>query len=139
MSTRPTIVLYDGWCSVCSNAAQRLRDLDGERGRLKLVDLRIDDSLVQEHQLDPKEIRRVMHVITPDGRVLVAMDAVRATMQAVGRGWLIAWTRIPLISWVCDRLYLWFANNRLRFFPSKASCENGSCKTDHGSDVDRAN
>lgn len=121
MSTPPTIVLFDGWCSVCSNVTQRLRDLDGDRGRLRLIDLRLDDTLVQEHQLDPKEIRRVMHVITPDGRVLVAMDAVRATMRAVGRGWLIAWTRIPLITWVCDRLYLWFAHNRLRFFPMKQS------------------
>lgn len=119
MAHTPTIVLYDGWCSVCTNVAKRLRTLDDGRGRLELVDLREDERLLTLHQLDPKEIRRVMHAITPDGRVLVGMDAVRETMRAVGRGWLLAWTGLPLISWVCDRLYLWFANNRLRFFPVK--------------------
>lgn len=116
---KPTIVLYDGWCSVCSGIADRLRTLDRGRGRLKLVDLRTDDTLLKEHDLEPKEIRRVMHAITPDGRVCTAMDAVRQTMRAANRGWLIAWTRLPIVSWLCDRFYLWFANNRLRFFPAK--------------------
>lgn len=119
MSHAPTIVLFDGWCSACTHVAQRLRKLDDGRGRLELVDLRQDDSLVRAHALEPKEVRRVMHAITPDGRVLIAMDAVRACMRAVDRGWLLAWTRLPLISWVCDRFYQWFANNRLRFFPMK--------------------
>lgn len=119
MPASPTIVLYDGWCSVCTGAAQRLRKLDNNRSRLQLIDLRQDDTLIKQHDLEPKEIRRVMHAITPDGRVLTAMDAVRETMRAVGRGWMLAWTTIPGISWLCDRLYLWFANNRLRFFPAK--------------------
>lgn len=119
MPDTPTIVLYDGWCSVCTSVADRLRQLDDNRGRLTLVDLRQDDTLLKQHNLEPKEIRRVMHAITPDGRVLIAMDAVRAAMRAVGRGWLIAWTRLPLISWVCDRFYIWFAHNRMRFFPMK--------------------
>ena len=99
--------------------ADRLRQLDDNRDRLTLVDLRQDDTLLKQHNLEPKEIRRVMHAITPDGRVLIAMDAVRAAMRAVGRGWLIAWTRLPLISWACDRFYIWFAHNRMRFFPMK--------------------
>lgn len=119
MPDTPTIVLYDGWCSVCSSVADRLRQLDDNRGRLALVDLRQDDTLLKQHNLESKEIRRVMHAITPDGSVLIAMDAVRAAMRAVGRGWLIAWTKLPLISWVCDRFYIWFAHNRMRFFPMK--------------------
>lgn len=130
MTADPTIVLYDGWCSVCSQLADRLRKLDDGRGRLKLLDIRQDDAIVREHNLDPKEVRRVMHAITPEGRVLVAMDAVRATMHAVGRGWLLAWTRIPLISWVCDRFYIWFAHNRIRFFGNKQACDDGSCRID---------
>ena len=113
---RPTVVLYDGICPTCTHVAARLRRLDDGRGRLLLVNLREDTTYTQQHDLHPAEVRRVMHAITPDGRVHKAMDAVRVTMQAVGRGWLLAWTRLPLISWVVDRFYLWFANNRLRFF-----------------------
>ncbi len=128
MPPTPTIVLYDGWCSACTAATQRLRKLDNNRDRLKLIDLRTDDTLVKAHNLDPKEIRRVMHAITPDGRVLTAMDAVRETMRAVNRGWLVAWTKLPLVSWLCDRFYLWFAHNRLRFFGRADACAGDSCK-----------
>jgi predicted DCC family thiol-disulfide oxidoreductase YuxK len=129
MTDAPTKVLYDGWCVMCARAAERLRRLDRGRSRLEMIDLRQEDALVREHQLDAKEVRRVMHAITPDGEVLVAMDALRATMRAVNRGWMIAWTRIPLISWACDRFYLWFANNRLRFFKVKDPCDD-ACSID---------
>ena len=120
MPHQPTItVLYDGWCSVCSAGAQRLIKLDNNRGHLRMLDLRTHNELIDKHNLSPSEVRRVMHAITQDGQVLTAMDAVRATMRAVNRGWLVAWTKLPLISWLCDRFYLWFANNRLRFFPIK--------------------
>jgi predicted DCC family thiol-disulfide oxidoreductase YuxK len=120
MPHQPTItVLYDGWCSVCSAGAQRLTKLDNNRGHLRMLDLRTHNELIDKHNLSPSEVRRVMHAITQDGQVLTAMDAVRATMRAVNRGWLVAWTKLPLVSWGCDHFYLWFANNRLRFFPIK--------------------
>tara|TARA_E500000318_G_scaffold1676_3_gene2213 strand:+ start:55197 stop:55586 length:390 start_codon:yes stop_codon:yes gene_type:complete len=124
MPDAPTIVLYDGICPSCNHVADRLRRIDDGRGKLKLVDLRQDQTYSEAHDLHPAEIRRVMHAITPDGRVHKAMDAVRVTMQAVDRGWMLAWTKLPLISWVCDRLYLWFAKNRLRFFKGKRSCDD---------------
>lgn len=118
-----TIVLYDGWCSVCSASATKLQRMD-KHDRLNMIDLREDPSIIETHALDPKEVRRVMHAITPDGEIVTAMDALRATMSAIGRGWMLAWTRIPIISWICDRLYLAFANNRLRFFKRKHACDD---------------
>ena len=128
MPERKTIVLYDGWCSVCSASATKLRRMD-KHDRLELISLRDDAAHIETHGLDPKEVRRVMHAITPEGEVLVAMDALRATMSAVGRGWMLSWTRIPIISWICDRFYLWFANNRLRFFKRKHACDD-ACSID---------
>ncbi len=123
-----TIVLYDGWCSVCSASATKLRRMD-THNRLDMIDLRQDPSIIDTYALDPKEVRRVMHAITPEGEMLVAMDALRATMRAVGRGWMLAWTRIPIVSWVCDRFYMWFADNRLRFFKRKHACDD-ACSID---------
>jgi predicted DCC family thiol-disulfide oxidoreductase YuxK len=94
-----------------------------------MIDLRQDPSIIDTYALDPKEVRRVMHAITPEGEVLIAMEALRATMRAIGRGWMLAWTRIPVVSWVCDRFYMWFARNRLRFFRVKEPC-NDACSID---------
>ncbi len=55
----------------------------------------------------------MLHVRTPDGRVVCAMEAVRAAYRAVGLGWLVAPTGWPGLRPVFDRLYAAFARNRL--------------------------
>ncbi|MBL4697321.1 MAG: DUF393 domain-containing protein [Phycisphaerales bacterium] len=129
----PTIVLYDGWCSLCCASADKLRKLDNSRNRLKMVDLRQESKLLEKHNLDPSEVRRVMHTITPDGQVHLAMDALRHAMTAVGRGWMINWTKLPIIRWITDPLYLCLAHNRLRWF-GKSKCSDDACSIDQSSD-----
>ncbi len=122
----PTIVLYDGWCSVCSKGAAKLNKLDNNRGLLRTIDLRKENQLIEQHQLDPAQVRRVMHLITSTGEVLIAMNAVRESMRVLGRGWTITWTKLPILRWITDRLYLYFANNRHRWFAAHP-CTDGSC------------
>ena len=125
-SDEPIIVLYDAMCSVCSASATKLEKLDNNQNKIKLVDLRIDQRLIEQHQLKPADVRRVMHAITPDGQVLTAMDALRTIMSAVGRGWTINWTKLPIIRPITDHLYITFAKNRLRWF-GKPTCVDGAC------------
>lgn len=81
---------------------------------------------IEQHNLDPAQIRRVLHAITPDDQVLTAMDALRHCMKQVGRGWQISWTALPVLGTLTDKLYILFANNRHRL-PSKSKCINGVC------------
>lgn len=134
---QPIVVLYDAMCSVCTNTAAKLRKLDNNRNRLLMVDLRQETTLLEKHNLSPADVRRVMHAITPDGQVLTAMNALRTIMSAVGRGWMINWTKLPIIRPITDRLYIAFANNRLRWFSkpiSKPTCPDGACSTNPDSD-----
>jgi len=124
----PTIILYDGWCSLCTKSAAKLRNLDNNRGLLELIDLREHPALIEQHKLDPNQVRRVMHAITPDATVLTAMDALRHTMRLVGRGWMLNWTRLPILRPLTDRLYISLAKNRHRWFNRHHSCTNESCK-----------
>lgn len=113
---RPLIVLYDAMCGACRAGARRLETLDAGRGRLDLRDLHEHADLIQAHAIEPAEARRVMHAITPEGEVLTAMDALRATLDAVGRGWLLAWTRLPLIRPLADACYRLIARHRHTLF-----------------------
>ena len=54
-----------------------------------------------------------MYVIQADGRVLRAMDAVRAVYAAVGLGWLVAPTGWPGIRWLADGCYRFLARHRM--------------------------
>ena len=116
MNSTPTIVLYDGWCSLCSKSADKFTKLDNNRNRIQCIDLRTDPSLIDQHDLNPAEIRRVLHIITPDNQVLTAMNALREIMRILDRRWMIQWTRLPIVRPITDHLYLLFANNRHRLF-----------------------
>ena len=78
--------------------------------------------------LTAEQVRTAMHVILPDGRVLRAMDAVRAAYAAVGLGWLVAPTAWPGIRWLADASYRFFVRHRLTFSRMLGrKCDSGNC------------
>jgi len=119
------IVLYDGWCSLCVKSMEKFRRFDGDNRRLKLIDFRENDMLIELHDLDPAQVRRLIHSIGSDGTVHTGLNAISMIMKAVGRGWMVSWTRVFFFRWCTDCLYLWFADRRLRWF------NNHKCKNDH--------
>ena len=124
-------MLYDGECSICSNAAARLkrRDAKGIIVPEDISDPRFDPA---RYGLTRQDVVAVLYVVLPDGRVLRAMDAVRSVYSAVGLGWLVAPTGWPGIRWIFDVLYAFFARHRLtlsRLFGRK--CDSGACTIHH--------
>jgi predicted DCC family thiol-disulfide oxidoreductase YuxK len=107
-------LLYDGQCSICRRATERLKRHDREN---RIVPEDISDPAFDpgRYGLTAEQVRTVMYVVLPDGRVLAAMDAVRAAYGAVGRGWLLAPTKWPGIRWIADAFYAYFARHRLTF------------------------
>ena len=104
-------LLYDGQCSICRRAIERLKRRDREN-RIVLEDISDPGFDPGRYGLTAEQVRAVMHVVLPDGRVLRAMDAVRAAYAAVGRGWLLAPTAWPGIRWLADAFYRYFARHR---------------------------
>ncbi len=116
-------LLYDGQCSICRRAIERLKRRDREN-RIVLEDISDPGFDPGRYGLTAEQVRAVMHVILPDGRVLRAMDAVRAAYAAVGRGWLLAPTAWPGIRWLADTFYRYIARHRMSF---SSQCESESC------------
>ena len=120
-------LLYDGQCSICRRATERLKLRDREN-RIAAEDISAPGFDPGRYGLTAEQVRTVMYVVLPDGRVLAAMDAVRAAYTAVGRGWLLAPTAWPGVRWLADALYRTFARHRLAFsriFGRK--CDPGHC------------
>jgi predicted DCC family thiol-disulfide oxidoreductase YuxK len=120
-------LLFDGQCSICRRATEKLKLRDHEN---RIVAEDISDPAFDpgRYGLTAEQVRTVMYVVLPDGRVLRAMDAVRAAYAAVGRGWLLAPTAWPGVRWLADAFYRYFARHRLTFsriFGRK--CHSGSC------------
>ena len=104
-------LLYDGACPICSLEMRRLSSLDGGR-RLECLDIAAPGFDPARYGTTMPALMDRMHAIAPDGRLLAGMDAIRAAYSAVGLGWLLAATRLPVVSRLADRVYLAFARNR---------------------------
>ena len=107
-------LLYDGQCPFCRSETDFLRRRD-RRGRLVLEDVSQPGFDPSVYGLTMEQVDGVLHAIKADGQIVTRMEAIRAAYQAVGLGWLVAFTRWPLLRPIFDRAYRVFARNRHRW------------------------
>ena len=127
MSAGQLKLLYDGQCSLCRRAMEGLKRRDA-KGRIVPEDISDPAFDPARYRLTAEQVRSAMHVVLPDGRILPAMDAVRAVYGAVGLGWLVAPTGWPGIRWLADLSYRFLARHRLAFSRLRGrKCDSASC------------
>jgi predicted DCC family thiol-disulfide oxidoreductase YuxK len=120
-------LLYDGECPFCRREVEWLKRRDRD-GHLAMEDIAAPGFTSAQYGLTREEVMGVLHGVLPDGRVVRRVEAIRQAYRAVGLGWLVAPTRLPVIRWVLDCLYGAFARNRVRLgrlFGRR--CESGVC------------
>jgi predicted DCC family thiol-disulfide oxidoreductase YuxK len=98
------------------------------QSHLAFVDLH-SDAFLAHPDIDFGEANRVLHGKTANGEILFGLDVTHAAWHLVGRGWLIAPLRWPIIRWFADKCYLSFARNRFqwsRWLTGQSRCD-GHC------------
>lgn len=106
-------VFYDGDCPLCLREITMLKRLD-RRKRILFTDIAAPEFSPEAHGRSMDELMAELHARLPGGEWLSGMEVFRRLYSAVGFGWLVAPTRLPLISQVCDWGYRVFARNRLK-------------------------
>ena len=91
-------LLYDGQCPFCRREVEWLRRRDRD-GNLALEDIADPGFDPAQYGLTREEVMGVLHGVLPDGRVVRRVEAIRQAYRAVGLGWLVAPTRLPLVRW----------------------------------------
>lgn len=112
MSVKLT-VFYDGFCPLCVAEMSRLRKLDN-KGVIRLVDVQQQEQMANFSEINKESALNILHGIDDNGRILKGLDVTCLAWHLVGRGWLVAPLRWPLVKGIADRVYLWFAPNRYR-------------------------
>ena len=125
-STKQYVVLYDDQCDACRSGTRWVRWLD-RREQVRFVGLEEGLRLGLHPSLRAEECRRLMHVITPDGRVWVGWEAVTKLARLFPVTWMIGvvgWWR-P-VRWLGHKIYRWVANHRYEI--SRVACRLGGVK-----------
>lgn len=82
--------LYNGACPVCRPEVEHYARLDAKAGNgNRFVNLYEADAILARHGLDKVEVKKRLHMIGPDGRLYVGVDA-----------FLRIWSAIPCYRWL---------------------------------------
>lgn len=106
-------VFYDGTCPLCAFEINHLKKQD-KASCLNFEDIMVRDFQQRFPNLNWQALNERIHAIDSNGKVFIGLDATYEAWRLVGRGWLYAPTRWPVIRLFADKLYLMFARHRYR-------------------------
>ncbi|HHF3019379.1 TPA: thiol-disulfide oxidoreductase DCC family protein [Vibrio diabolicus] len=121
-------IFYDGTCPLCAKEMHALKRRDVKQA-IKIVDIYSDD-FSDYPQIDAQKANTILHALNDNNELILSLDVTHRAWQLVGRGWLYAPLRWPLLKPIADWLYLRFANNRYRvsyWLTGSSRCNSGQC------------
>lgn len=129
MNTEDKLKLfYDGSCGMCNETMHRLNQRD-RHNNIHGIDIAHPNFDKAKWGFDEgDDLQGSMHAILPSGEVVTGMEALRQASYATGRGWMLSWTKLPGVSCLSDRAYMWFAKRRHRLTGRVLNCDNETCK-----------
>ncbi len=115
-------IFVDGGCPLCRREASFMERLDKGRGRLDVVDIAKPDFDPAPLGTDFQSMMDHIHGQEPDGTLVTGVEVFRRSYTVVGWGWLLNWTKLPIIRTIADAAYRFFAKYRLTFTGRKGEC-----------------
>jgi predicted DCC family thiol-disulfide oxidoreductase YuxK len=115
------IIIFDGYCALCSGWAQFVlkHDPDG-RYRLLPAQSPLGRALYVHYGLDPEDYET--NILICDGSAFFKSEGSIRMAEGLGFPWSMASAFRILPGAIRDRLYGYIARNRLRFFGKRATC-----------------
>lgn len=113
MSQPQLIIFYDGGCPLCIKEMRHLKKLDAGQ-KIQFENINEDDFNQRFPEVNIENANAYLHGRLPNGDMVYGLDVTHAAWSQVGKGWLIAPLRWPVIRWFADKTYLFFARHRNR-------------------------
>lgn len=133
MKQEQLTILYDGQCPLCVKEMRHLMKADSDH-KIQLADINAREFETRFPEVSHQAAMSKLHGYLQDqqGRTLLTgLDVTYHAWRLVGKGWLIAPLRWPLIKIIADYCYLKFAKHRFtisRWLTGQTRCQ--SCSID---------
>ncbi|WP_100644430.1 thiol-disulfide oxidoreductase DCC family protein [Alteromonas facilis] len=127
-------IFYDGLCPLCMAEMRQLMRRN-DANKLAFEDINAPEFVQKYPDLSKQTLNARIHGRWDDGRMLTGLDVTYTAWSLVGKGWLYAPLRWPLIRYVADHCYLLFARHRYKisyWLTGQSRCENGYCGSQSG-------
>ncbi|WP_417438485.1 thiol-disulfide oxidoreductase DCC family protein [Idiomarina sp.] len=107
------VIFFDGGCPLCVKEMRHLRKLDEQR-KIQFENINEPDFNQRYPAVDVVKANQYLHGQARSGEMIYGLDVTYAAWSQVGKGWMIAPLRWPVIRWFADKAYLFFARYRNR-------------------------
>jgi predicted DCC family thiol-disulfide oxidoreductase YuxK len=115
------ILVFDGFCALCSGWAEFILRHDGrERFRLLPAQSELGRALYVHYGLDPQDYET--NILIDGGRAYFKSEACIRMLESLGFPWTLAAALRVMPLGLRDGLYDWVARHRLRLFGTRQSC-----------------
>ncbi len=114
------LLIFDGDCAFCSSSVRF-----GQRHVKRMARAEPYQFLeLDAYGLTTAQCNAAVQLVSADGRVYAAHDAVSMLLRGAGRGWWLLGSlmRLPGIHWLSGVVYRWVARNRHRLPGGTAAC-----------------
>ncbi|GLS24752.1 thiol-disulfide oxidoreductase DCC family protein [Marinibactrum halimedae] len=121
----PLILFYDSQCPLCVIEMDSLKRKD-HKNDINLVDIHSEQFTLDYPAINKASALAKLHAMDESGKILLGLDVTHAAWSRVGRGWLTAPLRWPLIRVLADAMYNLFAVHRFtlsKWLTGKARCQ----------------
>lgn len=113
MHHTPLTIFYDGYCPLCLFEVRQLKRFDQQKN-ITFVDIQEPSFSTQYPQLNWSNLNTRIYGYLQDGSLISGLDVTYLAWKLVGKGWVYAPLRCPVISWFADIAYNIFAKHRYR-------------------------
>lgn len=120
-------VFYDGDCPLCRKEIGMLRRWD-KRGVIVFTDIAADGFDPGPLGVPFETLMAEIHGRLPNGQIITGVEVFRRLYSAVGLGWLVAPTRLPVVRHLLDAGYRFFARYRLALTGRR--CQGDACQVE---------
>lgn len=117
-------VFFDGDCPLCRREINMLKWFD-RKDRIRSTDIATDDFRAEDYGKAMSEFMDEIQGRRPDGSWIIGVEVFRQLYTAIGLGFVVWFTRCPVISHLLEFGYRIFAKNRLRL---TGRCTSDTCE-----------
>jgi predicted DCC family thiol-disulfide oxidoreductase YuxK len=104
-------IFYDSYCPLCSAEIAQLKAYDSKQ-QLSFKDIHAIDFLQHYPYIDQVKANKILHGQLSNGDMIYGLDVTCLAWTTVGKHRWLAILRWPVIRWISDGAYLFFARHR---------------------------
>ena len=123
-------IFYDGTCPLCVAEMTKLARYNHQQS-LVFADIYQEDFQQRYPHIDPEQANTILHGQWTNEQVILGLDVTVTAWKLVNKhNWLVV-LRWPLVRYIADWCYLFFAKHRYRIsflLLGQRRCQNGQCQ-----------